>query len=153
MRFWRSVAKSDDGCWLWTASLNTWGYGQIRDENGEYAGAHIISWRLHNGPIPDGQEVLHTCDTPACVRPDHLFIGTQAVNMADKVAKARQARGETSGHARLTEAAIYEIRAAKRGKCGAPVLKLLAEKFGVTTGHLSDIRAGRSWKHIKEGAA
>jgi hypothetical protein len=59
--------------------------------------AHRWAWVRANGPIPEGQKVLHTCDVPACVNPAHLFLGTQAANMADKVAKGRQAKGETHG--------------------------------------------------------
>jgi len=80
--------------------VNTYGYGQIRDEQGSYATAHRISWRLHNGDIPAGMCVLHKCDNPRCVRPEHLFLGTQADNIADKVRKGRQARGERHGMAR-----------------------------------------------------
>lgn len=103
-RFWRSVNKTAT-CWVWTRSVNTWGYGQIRNEKGTYTTAHRISWRLHRGEIPEGQAVLHTCDNTRCVRPDHLFLGSQADNMRDKVGKGRQAKGERHGmsHASLAK--------------------------------------------------
>jgi hypothetical protein len=91
-RFWEKVAKGD-GCWLWTASLGSTGYGQIcvRDEKGQYrqTKAHRVSWILTNGPIPGGLQVLHKCDNPPCVNPDHLFLGTAIDNMRDMAAKGR----------------------------------------------------------------
>lgn len=153
-RFWRSVKKAD-GCWLWTASVNTWGYGQIRDENGRYTTAHRISWRLsHRREIPRGKEVCHHCDNTRCVRPRHLFLGTQRRNMQDKVEKSRQARGETHGMARLTEAQVQEIRLAPRGnrRVGS-VAAELSKRFGVTVSAIRDVRAGKSWSHITGGVA
>ena len=97
-RFWRSVNKGGGGaerCWNWTASVNTYGYGQIRDEKGTYQSAHRISWRLHNGGIPDGLQVLHRCDNTRCVRPDHLFLGTQLDNIHDRDQKGRHRNGAT----------------------------------------------------------
>jgi hypothetical protein len=87
-RFWRKVRKTD-GCWEWTASFRGLGYGQIK-VNQKMLYAHRVSWEMANGPIPDGLCVLHHCDNPPCVNPDHLFLGTQADNMRDKVRKNRQ---------------------------------------------------------------
>ena len=89
-RFWDKVAiaADDEGCWEWTAGTNRAGYGQIRD--GEYSRrAHRLSWELKFGPIPDGLNVLHRCDTPPCIRPGHLFLGTQTENMRDMYKKGR----------------------------------------------------------------
>lgn len=85
-RFWPHVAKSA-GCWEWTGSRHRNGYGQFY-----YRGpamAHRVSWELANGPVPDGMLVCHRCDNPPCVRPDHLFLGTQADNLVDMVSKGR----------------------------------------------------------------
>ena len=95
--FWQSVAKSDDkdGCWIWTGKMDRDNYGRCRSEarnaSGyrKEAGAHRVSWELHHGPIPKGMCVLHSCDNPSCVRPDHLFLGTHADNMRDAVLKGR----------------------------------------------------------------
>lgn len=92
-RFWAKVRKEPgDGCWLWLGSLVR-GYGDFWPEAQRKAPrrakAHRFSWILANGPIPDGLQVCHHCDTPACVRPDHLFLGTVSDNLKDCVAKGR----------------------------------------------------------------
>jgi len=82
------------------------GYGRITDGTGERIGAHCFSWALHYGPVPDGQFVLHHCDNPLCVRPDHLFTGSQAENLADMRAKGRAAKGERHGSRTHPEAVL-----------------------------------------------
>ena len=100
-RFWAKVKKSD-GCWLWTGSIhpNT-GYGQLTvlypDGARRPLGAHRLSWELANGPLQPGQWVLHRCDRPACVRPDHLFLGTHKTNMEDAASKGRLHRQRPKG--------------------------------------------------------
>src|SRR5687767_4720826 len=86
-RFWEKVRKTD-GCWLWTASRNAKGYGQIMYQRRPIH-AHRVSWQLANGPIPDGLCVLHRCDNPQCVNPGHLFLGTIVDNNRDMFAKGR----------------------------------------------------------------
>lgn len=94
-RFWSKVAKSD-GCWQWTATLSTSGYGKIGvgPHGAGVLHAHRVSWELHFGPIPDGLWVLHHCDNRPCVRPDHLFLGTVIDNMQDAVGKGRIPSGD-----------------------------------------------------------
>lgn len=89
-RFWAKVRKGD-GCWLWTGSTNTRGYGQIGAGGSTRVPlmAHRVSYELHFGPLPVGAYVLHECDTPACVRPDHLRAGTQSENMNECKARGR----------------------------------------------------------------
>lgn len=100
-RFWQKVDKAGPvpehcpelgPCWIWTGARLPAGYGRIA--NSEPAGprvlnAHRVSWEMAHGSIPDGSHVLHRCDVPRCVRPDHLFLGDQAANVADMVAKGR----------------------------------------------------------------
>lgn len=95
-RFWPKVRKTDT-CWWWTAGGDKAdGYGRIRagGRGTPTLLAHRAAWEITFGPIPDGLEVCHTCDTPRCVRPDHLFLGTSLQNNQDMVAKGRQAKGE-----------------------------------------------------------
>lgn len=88
-RFWAHVEKTPT-CWLWHSEKR---YGLFYT-NSQQWGAHRFSWTLANGPIPDGLWVLHHCDNPPCVRPDHLFVGTGVDNRRDCVAKGRASSGE-----------------------------------------------------------
>lgn len=89
--FWLRVVKGDgDDCWQWTGRTDPNGYGDIQlYRNAPHQLAHRVSWELHNGQIPAGLSVLHHCDNPPCARPDHLFVGTQADNLADASRKGR----------------------------------------------------------------
>jgi len=96
-RFWSKVKKSP-GCWMWDGSPSK-RYGYFRTNRTRVA-AHRFSWEIHNGEIPPGLCVLHRCDVAKCVRPDHLFLGSQLENIADRDRKGRTARGEKLGHNR-----------------------------------------------------
>lgn len=88
-RVWSRVTKTE-GCWLWTGSKTVHGYGLVSNGHTGWAGyAHRLIYAWTFGPIPDGMEVCHRCDTPSCVRPEHLFLGTHADNMHDMAAKGR----------------------------------------------------------------
>lgn len=141
---WR--VEPNSGCWLWTHRRNPAGYGEIGVDKKKQL-AHRVSWELHHGPIPAGFCVLHRCDSPPCVNYKHLFLGTHQDNVADKVAKSRQARnkGEDGGNAKLSESDVVETRrlvaaGASRG--------VVAVAFGVTRTHVSYISSGRTWAHL-----
>ncbi len=85
---------TSSGCWLWAGTKLPQGYGlfrtgSIRDGTRRYERAHRASWRLHRGEIPESLQVCHACDTPSCVNPDHLFLGTARENTLDMVRKGR----------------------------------------------------------------
>lgn len=145
IRFWEKVAKSD-GCWEWTAYRNSAGYGRFTVGPGNETNAHRYSWFLHYGPIPGGLWVLHHCDNPPCVRPDHLWLGTTGDNTADMIAKGRARRGVTRGEnqsqAKLTEADVRTIRASRE-----PGVEL-ARRYDVSTGLISHVRNRRNWRHV-----
>jgi DNA-binding XRE family transcriptional regulator len=137
-RFWAKVKKSD-GCWLWTASTQG-KYGQFHVAVGESrAHAHRFSWELHFGGIPDGMYVCHKCDTPRCVRPDHLFLGTSADNTIDMCHKERSTR-------KLNAAKAREILNKYRE---SPTItqEEVARQYGIDRSTVSLIVHGKLWKH------
>jgi hypothetical protein len=88
-RFWLQVVKTD-GCWLWTGAIDSNGYGKFAlPRPWRRVAAHRVSFALHNGELEPGKFVCHACDNPPCVRPDHLFLGTQSDNMRDMLRKGR----------------------------------------------------------------
>lgn len=96
-RFWSKVAiAGPDDCWLWQACMSDNGYGFFRLDNKQWR-AHRVAWQLTYGDIPEELRVLHKCDVPLCVNPNHLFLGTDTDNMHDRDAKGRQAKGERHG--------------------------------------------------------
>lgn len=145
-RFWTKVDKSGN-CWLWTASGTRAGYGLFwLNRRNELS--HRVSWTIHYGAIPEGMLVCHTCDTPACVNPSHLFLGTYADNAQDRERKGRGAKnipdskGERNGRAKLTASDVQKIRQLLNdGHSG----RSIAKQFGVSDVMVSFIRRGKNW--------
>lgn len=138
----RYHADPDAKCWLWVGGVNSDGYG-VWTAHGETK-AHRASWVLHNGAIPAERHVLHKCDRPNCVNPDHLFLGTHQDDMADLRAKGRAygAKGEANYSAKLTSDQAMAIMC--DGRPGA----IIAAEFGITKEMVSNIRNGKSWTHL-----
>lgn len=149
--FWQHVDKSggEDACWIWTAGTFRSGYGQFTQRNPRRGiGAHRFSYALAYGAPPDDLHVLHRCDNPPCVNPAHLFLGTDADNAEDKVGKDRHARGERSGNARITDAAVRDIR--RRHANGEANVTALAREYSLGVSQIGDIVRGKAWKHVRD---
>jgi hypothetical protein len=125
-------------CWIWLGYRSREGYGQIGLPGGGVGLVHRVAYELTYGPIPAGIFVCHRCDVPPCVRPDHLFLGTQADNMRDAAEKgrARGVAGIRNWNARLTSEEVERIRALD--DAGMP-RKKTALLFGITPQHVGDI--------------
>lgn len=143
--FWSLVGKSE-GCWLWNGKAGVRGYGAIYLERKQWL-AHRLSWYLQNGDIPTGKLICHHCDVPLCVRPDHLFCGTDLDNNLDKERKNRgnHVRGEKHFSAKLTEGQIIEIR---RLCSKGEDRNKLAVRLGVSRSAINHAFSGHSWKHL-----
>lgn len=143
--FWIKVKKTNY-CWEWIASKDQCGYGMFGFE-GKIHRAHRVSWRLKYGQIPAGLKICHTCDNPSCVNPNHLFLGTQADNVADCIQKGRDNCGinigENHGNARLTWKIVEEIRSNVAN--GAKQIDE-AKRVGVTSDHIYRIIHNKRWK-------
>lgn len=141
-RFMRTLnASKADGCWLWAGSIASGRYGSFFI-GGRRVAAHRYVYEHFNGPIPDGLDVLHRCDTPRCVNPDHLWLGSHKENMEDRNEKHRQARGTRHPRAKLTELQVAEIKT--RLQAGEGV-RHTARAFGISYTTARSIRDGRCW--------
>jgi len=142
-RFWAKVdIRSHDECWPWVASRKRQGYGQFKLDGGMRL-THRVIWELMYGEIPDGMNVCHRCDNPPCVNPSHLFLGTQADNMADMTKKGRQASGERHPKAKLSLADVRNIR--ERNATGESTTAL-AREFGISNIGVSSVVRGAYWR-------
>ena len=153
-QFWSKVTKTPN-CWLWCGAKTYDGYGVIKLRQ-QRLRTHRVSWELSFGQIPDGLFVLHRCDNPPCVRPDHLFLGTKQDNNRDAVSKGRWAngsdkpdhrrkRGEDSPTAKLNDAQVKELRHLhERGTS----TRSLAIHFGVGIATVYRTIRRETWKHV-----
>lgn len=145
-RFDRFVSpEPNTGCWLWTGSVDHRGYGWLRVD-GAATKAHRWIFAATNGPIPEGMFVCHRCDTPACVNPVHLFLGSSAANVADMISKHRQAVGIRLPQHKMTEADVVEAR--RLHAAGGVSARSLARRFGITHMPMQSLLNGKTWKHL-----
>ena len=142
--FWAKVEQTD-GCWLWKGAQIGSGYGNVF-RNGRPVLAHRAAFELLGGHIPDGMFLCHKCDIRNCVRPDHMFIGTNLDNARDAQRKRRMAHSENQGKAKLTNAqAEHALRL--YFDSGLSCYRI-AKHLGVQTGTIHAIVTGRSWPYI-----
>ena len=151
--FWPKVEKSNDNCWTWKGCLSTTGYGRlyIRGTKSRYENASRVMWILTHGSIPDGLCVLHKCDNPKCVNPEHLFLGTKKDNTQDMMRKGRNRCGRQLGTdhwaAKLTVEDVLCIR--RLYKSGTISQRALARKYAVSQHTIMMITTGQGWRHIR----
>lgn len=175
-RWLSKIIDGPNGCHIWTASKNRKGYGRFRIRRG-LEQTHRLSYQIHKGPIPDGMCVCHRCDTPSCVNAEHLFLGTNEENVADRVAKGRTAKGERHGantkpelHCRGDNhpARVRPLEVLKIGeenpwskltednvreirRCyesGVETQTALAKRFGVSSMNISNICRRKKWARV-----
>jgi hypothetical protein len=152
----KSMPEPNSGCWLWLQCTNFRGYGLIR-RDGRTRTAHRVAFEIVYGSIPKGMLVCHKCDTPGCVNPDHLFLGTSKDNTADMLRKGRMAtgvrqgaytkpemrrRGEQHGCAKLTADQVRAIRLDPRPQ------RVIAADYGMKQPQISSIKRREAWGHI-----
>jgi hypothetical protein len=144
--FQRKTIRQGD-CWIWQGST-AGKYGKVwrREDQGGTITAHRLSYIHHKGPIPEGMIVMHSCDTPRCVNPDHLSVGTWQDNMHDMAAKGRAVRrgptGTSCAMSKLNDDLVREIRSTNEP------IPALAERLGITTRTIHDVRSRKTWRHV-----
>jgi hypothetical protein len=143
--FW-SRAATGEGCWLWQGSISSTGYGYVK-VCGKRILAHRLAYLVATGTDPGRMLVCHRCDVPLCVRPEHLFLGTDADNVADMCRKgrARPCVGEKQGRAKLTEAAVRDIR---RRTAAGTTFRRLAQEYRVSARLVSYVARHMLWRHV-----
>lgn len=145
--FWGKFKKQPDGCWEFFGCKSSDGYGLLTFQ-GRPEKAHRLSYKLAVGEIPIGMVVCHKCDNPPCGNPDHLFIGTQSDNIADRVSKGHEAdhKGVKNGRAKLNDSEILRIR--NSHDRGEHTKKELADKYGVSDVLIGMIVKRKIWRHV-----
>jgi hypothetical protein len=142
------------GCWIWTAATKEHGYGVIGRGTRKQGliKAHRLSFLLHKGKIPRGKIVMHECNNPSCVNPDHLKAGTRKENsqymVECKRLKLPDNRGEKATWTKLTEAAAKEIIEAQKTKTKGTGTQL-AKKFNVSRSAIYEIWNGKNWAYLR----
>ena len=145
-RLWNRTNR-ESGCWEWIGCKDGSGYGLI-SLNGKMVKTHRLAWELTYGSIPNGLFVCHHCDNPACINPEHLFLGTNKDNMQDKIKKGRRngggpAKGERNGAAKISCKDAVEIRRLhENGLSG----RKIADKFGISDSQIFRIILNQCWK-------
>lgn len=140
-RFMANVSpEPNTGCWLWLGSVADDGYGRMRVGGGRRVRAHRLALELFAASAPGDHLVCHRCDQPTCVNPAHLFVGTNADNLADMARKGRSTRGGRNPNARLSPLDVAAIRASTATN------EAVARRFGISATHASRIRNNHAWE-------
>lgn len=154
-RFWKRTEveniEDPDSCWVWIAGKDAdkgpdKTYGRVSLTRKSHERSHRFAWKLLYGSIPENLLVLHWCDKPLCVRPDHLFLGTYKDNSEDMYRKGRGVVGDKSWCSKLTEENVLEIK--KAHKNGTYSTSYFAAKFKVKKTTILDIIKEKTWRHV-----
>ncbi|KKM88431.1 hypothetical protein LCGC14_1258810 [marine sediment metagenome] len=145
-RFWDKVELRDE-CWEWRGATRV-GYGAIKIA-GRVWETHRVSWLLHHGELPEAKYVCHHCDNRRCVRPDHLFLGTQQDNVDDMLRKGRHnfGKGEAMPNAVLSDAVVLQIW--KMRSATGWGSRRIGRELGVSNDAVEKVLAGASWAHVR----
>jgi len=140
----KSIPVTESGCWIWLAGERGSKYLKYGNQSvgGKCFQAHRLSYMAFRGEIPTGMHVCHKCDTPLCVNPDHLWLGTNKQNSDDKVRKRRHNIGTRHGSCKLDPEKVRVIRASSESNLS------LARANGVTTTLIGYIKKRKIWKHV-----
>jgi len=144
-RFWKKIQKTDY-CWTWIGTRKPNQYGAIQSGSrvSKTLLAHRVSYEIHKGKIPVGMVVMHSCDNPSCVNPEHLSLGTHKENTADMIAKGRKVNvpvyGEKNGKSRLNLTQVKYIKGCDKTNAS------LARELNVSVNCIRGVRIGRTWK-------
>lgn len=150
-RFWTKVDKTHaSGCWVWTANKNNKGYGLFRPGgSAPKCLAHRLSYEESHGPIPVGKIILHSCDNPSCVNPDHLRAGSYKENVADMDRHGRRVsnprRGQDNPNSLVDEKTVLLIR---RAYVSGISIGEMQKQFSMSRGSIHEYVGGRSWQHL-----
>lgn len=148
-RFFAKIQKTSS-CWHWVGPIRPNGYGQIQEggKGSRNVSAHRLSYELHKGKIPDGMVVMHSCDNPACVNPDHLSVGTYKDNTHDMIAKGRKRtvapKGTGNGKAKLNDDLVRYIRQSDKKAAS------IARELGLSENCIRGVLSGRTWSHVND---
>lgn len=134
-------------CWIWIGNKDRDGYGDIVIKR-KHIRVHRLTYTINVEKIPEGLHVLHKCDVRACCNPDHLFLGTNDINVKDMVQKNRQSKGKNNGRAKLTEEQVLNIREEYVPHDLDYGQAALARKHNVNIQTIGDIINGKNWKHL-----
>lgn len=141
-----TMPEPNTGCWLWCGSLTgAFNYGVFYSQKKGRMLAHRYSYELHKGSIPDGLCIMHMCDNPICVNPDHLKPGTRSENSIDKVNKNRQAKGEMYRNAKISDEDAYDI---KRLYLAGMHRDYISKLYCIKSEKITKILGGKTFKHV-----
>lgn len=136
------------GCWEWFGAKASKGYGEIKiPKTRKQIPAHRLSYLIHKGAIPEDKCVLHKCDHPCCVNPDHLFVGSKLDNARDMVSKNRHCFGEKQGASKLSTEQVRQIR--MLCDSGIPQIEI-SRIMSISPMQVSRIKRGLRWAHLKD---